>query len=417
MSSDVAEVTRVTSVAPDGWTSPELGSLFAASVPGHWGDDPIDDGNILVLRSTNFKKAGGLDYSTAAPRQFDERKLAQKRLAPGDIILERSGGSPAQPVGRPRRFDREGLYSASNFMQILKPSCQTDSVFVCYLLDNIYAQGLTERLQKATTGIRNLDFKAYLELPILLPALDEQRRIAEVLRSLDEAIEAAQNAHAASQAVHRLALEALFGVCFSEAHADGERISTIREVCERVTYGFTNPMPTTDEGPWMLTAANVRHGWIDYNSARHTSIAAYTNDISDKSRPPVGAVLVTKDGTLGRVARVDRADVCVNQSVSVLIPNPSAVDGAFLSYLLQCPTGQDRMLADSGGSSVKHIYISKLAELPFKLPPPDVQKERATFAEESERAVHDQTRAVDGLLALKSHVMSELLSGRVRVPA
>ena len=254
-------------------------------------------------------------------------------------------------------------------------------------------------------------------LPILLPPLDEQRRIAEVLRSADEAIATAENALAASQAVHRLSLEALFGVCFTKAHVDSEKIATIRQVCERVTYGFTNPMPTTDEGPWMLTAANVRHGWIDYNSARHTSVAAYVNDISEKSRPPVGAVLVTKDGTLGRVARVDRADVCINQSVAVLIPDATVVDGAFLSYLLQCPMGQDRMLADSGGSSVKHIYISKLADLPFALPSMDVQQERAMFAEEIERAVQDQTRAVEGLRALKAHISSDLLSGHVRVPA
>jgi hypothetical protein len=38
------------------------------------------------------------------------------------------------------------------------------------------------------------------------------------------------------------------------------------------------------------------------------------------------------------------------------------------------------------------------------------------FAEESEQAVQDQTRAVEGLLALKAHVMSDLLSGHVRMP-
>jgi type I restriction enzyme S subunit len=178
---------------PNTWQSKTVGDLFCVNTSGHWGDEPDGDGdgNILVLRSTNFRKTGGLIYETAATRQFDQKKLVQKRLQPGDIILERSGGSPAQPVGRTRRFEADGCYSASNFMQIMRPSPQVDQRFTSYLLDFIYDQGLTEPLQKATTGIRNLDFKTYLELPVALPPLDEQRRITEVLMSLDEALHAA----------------------------------------------------------------------------------------------------------------------------------------------------------------------------------------------------------------------------------
>lgn len=251
----------------------------------------------------------------------------------------------------------------------------------------------------------------------IVPPLDEQRRIAEVLRSVDDATAAAQCALEASQAVHTLTLQTLFGTSILEAYSEGVQTTTIGQCCQRVTYGFTNPMPTTDEGPWMLTAANIRHGWIDYKSARHTSMEAYANDITDKSRPPLGAILVTKDGTLGRVARVDAPDVCVNQSVAVLIPDEDKVDGAFLSYLLQSPAGQARMLADSGGSSVKHIYITKLAELPFSIPPMSEQKEKAQLAQESEKAVQSQAASVAELSALKSSLTADLLSGRVRVPA
>jgi type I restriction enzyme S subunit len=166
MSSDVAELYRAANLQSEGWTMAKLGDLFAVSTPGHWGDEPDGEGNILVLRSTNFRKAGGLTYETAASRQFDSRKLVQKRLKRGDIILERSGGSPAQPVGRARRFDVDGCYSVSNFMQIMRAADHVDDWFACYFMDYVYDQGLTEPLQKATTGIRNLDFKSYLDLPV-----------------------------------------------------------------------------------------------------------------------------------------------------------------------------------------------------------------------------------------------------------
>ena len=42
----------------------------------------------------------------------------------------------------------------------------------------------------------------------------------------------------------------------------------------RVTYGFTNPMPTTEEGPIMVTAKDIRGGRIDYTRQVHKISAA-----------------------------------------------------------------------------------------------------------------------------------------------
>ena len=414
MSSDVAEMARIGSDVPDGWHPCKLGEvavLGGGTTPSraeeaYWRDAAIPWATPSDITSLPI----GVSNISETESRVSDRAMAECSLPlnpPGTVLMTSRATIGFAAINTVPMTTNQGFIT-------FKAGERLDPAFLLHWVtasrSDLVAAAGGSTFKELSRGTAKL-------LPILLPPLDEQRRIAEVLRSVDEAIAVAEVALTASQAVHRLLLEALFGVCFSEAHVEGEKIATIRQVCERVTYGFTNPMPTTDQGPWMLTAANVRHGWIDYNSARHTSVAAYTNDISEKSRPPIGAVLVTKDGTLGRVARVDRADVCINQSVAVLIPDATAVDGKFLSYLLQCPTGQERMLADSGGSSVKHIYISKLAELPFALPPMNVQRERAMFAEESERAVQDQIRTVEGLLALKSHVMSDLLSGHVRVPA
>lgn len=409
MSSEVAELTNHVSDVPDGWQSSTLGKSLARAEGGgtptrdvkeYWnGDIPwasvkdIVKGNGSIPEETIT--AAGLANSTS-------RVVA----AGTNIFVARMG------VGAVTRYPMD--VAINQDLMALTPAKGLDPDYLYHWLRFKKAAFLAVATGTTVKGIRK---DLLLSFPLFLPPPDEQRRIAEVLRSVDEAIAAAEDALTASHAVHRLSIESLFGICFSEAQIEGEKLATIRQVCKRVTYGFTNPMPTTDEGPWMLTAANVRHGWIDYKSARRTSSLAYANDISEKSRPPIGAVLVTKDGTLGRVAVVDRAEVCINQSVAVLIPDVTKVDGGFLSYLLQCPTGQARMLADSGGSSVKHIYISKLAELPFALPPMDVQQERAMFAQESEQAVQDQTRVVGGLHALKSHLMANLLSGLVRVPA
>ena len=141
----------------------------------------------------------------------------------------------------------------------------------------------------------------------------------------------------------------------------------------RVTYGFTNPMPTTDEGPFLVTAKDVHDGRIDYSTARRTSWDAYRNAVTDKSRPRVGDILLTKDGSIGRVAVCDRPGVCINQSVALIQPN-ERTDSRFLKYLLEAPHYQDRMEGDSDGTTIKHIYITRVDKMQVAVPPLEEQR-------------------------------------------
>ena len=115
---------------------------------------------------------------------------------------------------------------------------------------------------------------------------------------------------------------------------------------ERITYGFTNPMPTVSAGPYMITAKDINHGRILYEQARSTSEKAFEALLTDKSRPNVGDVLVTKDGTLGRIAIVDRERTCINQSIALLQPN-SSIRSRFLKYLLEEPRNFAKMLGEA----------------------------------------------------------------------
>lgn len=155
---------------------------------------------------------------------------------------------------------------------------------------------------------------------------------------------------------------------------EGWRTRPLGDFLNLITYGFTNPMPTTDAGPFMLTAKDIRGGKIDYESARHTSPEAFHSNLTDKSRPKIGDILLTKDGSIGRVAVCDRSDVCINQSVALLRPN-SDILPTFLSYLLQAPVYQRRMESDSDGSTIKHIYITRVDKMPILVP--DLQGQAA----------------------------------------
>ena len=150
------------------------------------------------------------------------------------------------------------------------------------------------------------------------------------------------------------------------------RIILLEYFLTRLTYGFTNPMPTTETGPYMVTAKDINDGRILNEQARRTSEDAYKNKVTDKCRPNLGDVLVTKDGTLGRIAVVDRNSVCIYQSVALLQPKES-IRPRFLKYLLEEPSNFRRMLGDADGTTIKHIYITRLAKMKVQAPCIDEQ--------------------------------------------
>lgn len=164
------------------WKSVALEEVLDLADPGVWGSRDAENG-VRVLRSTNFRDDGSLDLSTPALRSVPASKRCQKTLARGDIILERSGGSANQPVGRVCYFDgAEEPHLFGNFCQRLRSNEKLlDPRFLFWHLYHFHRSGGTLAHQKQTTGIRNLDFKAYLRHPVPLPRLSEQRRIAGIL--------------------------------------------------------------------------------------------------------------------------------------------------------------------------------------------------------------------------------------------
>lgn len=167
-----------------------------------------------VVRNTNFTRLGVLDLSDVAVLDVEARQLAKRELKLGDIVVERSGGGPKQPVGRVVRFhlDEPG-YSFSNFTSAIRVVDRErfDSEFVFRVLQYFYESGATDALQRRTTGLRNLDFTAYKELVrIPLIPVAEQRQTARVLGTVQRAIEQQQAIIATTRELKRSLMHKLF---------------------------------------------------------------------------------------------------------------------------------------------------------------------------------------------------------------
>lgn len=168
------------------WTPILLGEL-CFTINGLWKGKKPPFINVGVIRNANFTKECKLDYTNIAYLDVEEKQYEKRKLRCGDIIVEKSGGSENQPVGRCILFERTyGAYSFSNFTAVLRIYDGYPALpeYLNMYLQAIYQTGITKRMQTQTTGIHNLIFDQFLAIPILLPPITEQSRIINKVTEL-----------------------------------------------------------------------------------------------------------------------------------------------------------------------------------------------------------------------------------------
>ena len=85
----------------------KLFSITGKSISGEWGKEDDTGTGVPILRTTNFTNDGKIDFSNVVTRKLSKSNIKNKYLKPGDIIIEKSGGSDNQPVGRVVYFNEK----------------------------------------------------------------------------------------------------------------------------------------------------------------------------------------------------------------------------------------------------------------------------------------------------------------------
>lgn len=218
----------------EGWEYRTLGEC-CEKINGLWKGKKEPFVNVGVIRNANFTKEMTLDFSNIEYLYVEEKQFKTRKLRKGDLIVEKSGGSEKQPVGRAVLFlKEEGDYSFSNFTSVLRILNKDELLynFLYKYLLYIYRRGDTKSMQKATTGIHNIEFEKYLNIQVPIIPMDEQRRIVSYLDSSFKLIDEIKN-----KALKSLTeAKALFQSALAEAMEpkEGWEEKTLGECCDKI---------------------------------------------------------------------------------------------------------------------------------------------------------------------------------------
>lgn len=383
-----------------------------------------------VIRNTNFTPSGVIDFSNVAYLLVERKQLSKRRLEAGDIILERSGGGPKQPVGRVVYFDRkDGEFSFSNFTSAIrvKDKSAFDPRFVFYGLMELYQSGQTEDIQRRTTGIRNLDFTAYKERARFpkIP-LPEQKKIAHVLSTVQRAIEAQERIIQTTTELKKALMHKLFTEGLRNEPQKQTEIGSVPESWEVVELGSlakvgngSTPKRANEaywEGgtvPW-LNSAKIHDRFITEAEQFVTPQAAKECHLP-KVTPNSLLIAITGQGkTLGNSA-ITRIETCINQHLAYAQFHSPKIVPDFVLWFMQTRYDYLRSIALGGGSTKGALTCGFLKTLPIPVPSTDEQKEIVAVFQTLEDKQASAASKQFTLQDLFRTLLHELMTAKTRV--
>ena len=173
---------------------------------------------------------------------------------------------------------------------------------------------------------------------------------------------------------------------------DIKRVKYLASLKGRIGWQGLTSDEYIDEGPYLITGVDFKDGGIDWENCVHISEKRWAEapDIHIKN----GDLLITKDGTVGKVAIVsglnDKASL--NSGV-LLVRTHESFDKRFLFWVLQSEEFWTWFsLKNAGNSTIIHLYQGDFAEFSYTFPNAKEQKEIADFLDA-------QCAKIDGIIA------------------
>ena len=382
----------------------KLIEITGKAISGEWGNDDETGNGIPVLRTTNFTNTGIVDFSNVVTRDIQKKNISDKYLLNGDIIIEKSGGSDTQPVGRVIFFEaEENKYLFNNFTGLLrvkdKSVCYPKYLF--YFLFSNYQKGGTIPFQNKTTGLHNLktdDYVRKCEVP--LPPLETQQQIAA---NLDKVTHTIDLCNAILEKLDLL-VKSRFVEMFGDPVLNPKswECKTVIDECDCMVPGRDKPKSFTGDIPWITIEDLVVNG-VTYESKSGLGLTQEEIEEVNRKTIPKGSVIMSCVGNLG-ICSIAGKEMIINQQLHSFQCGQRMNNVFLMNYLWY---RKDYMNKWASNTTVLYMNKSVCNSIPVIIPPIELQNQFATFVEQTDKSKSAVKQVLEKAETLKKALMQE----------
>ncbi len=384
------------------------------------------------LRFPEFKDAEGW-----AVKPFDElftigNGRDYKHLEAGDVPVYGSGGymlsvndylyeGESVCIGRKGTIDNP-LFLTGRFWTV-------DTLFYTYAFKECVPKFIFSIFQQIdwlkhneAGGVPSLSKTNIQKILTAIPKPAEQQKIAECLNSVDELM-AAQGRKVDALKTHKKGLmQQLFPregetqprLRFPEFQNAGEWEETkLGECLQRIIDYRGKPPPKAESGVPLITARNVRFGWLDMTTDEYIEANSYDVWMT-KGIPNAGDILFTTEAPLGNVAMFPSdGRFALGQRIITLRCKTQKCVPEFLFQSLLGPQMQKLIDYHSTGSTAKGIKSSVFVTLNFRHPKVEEQQRIAECISGLDALITAETQKLEALKTHKRGLMQQLFPSPV----
>ena len=372
----------------------KLFDITGKALSGEWGTDDLDGCGIPVLRTTNFTNVGKVNYDNVVTRNIQKQNISEKLLKKGDIIIEKSGGTDKNPVGRVIYFEgEENKYLFNNFTGLLRVKDKNEwyPKYVFYSMFAYYKRGGTRRFENKTTGLHNLKLDDYIKrLDIQKASYVDQVHVCKLLDCVRLQID---NMERELELLDEL-VKARFMEMFGDPNIEFKYSSVkFNDLVVRMTKGpFGSDMK---KDLFVPKGEDTYKVYIQINAIqKNQSLGEYyiSKEYFDRkvSRFELfpNDYIITCDGTLGKYLKLDEnmeKGVISPSLLRLTLQNDKINDKYFENiwdfYMLGL------MKKEARNACLVHLpSAKKIGEISIPVPPLELQNQFASFVEEIDKS-------------------------------
>ena len=400
---------------------------------GDWGkESPCEDAQnqICCIRGADIVPIANVDFKDIPIRFVSDRSLANRSLREGDIVIEKSGGSPTQSTGRSAFISKElmearGPILCSNFCCAFRVRSGWNPKYIYYYLQYFYGLGTFFNFEGKTSGLKNLDVEnAFTAIVAPSASKDVQDKVEGILSSIDHRIALNRKRIATLEAMAKEIYDYWFvQFDFPDAHGRPYKSSggamvynpdlkreipkgwEVVKLSRMADFLFGYPFDSSrfnsnGEGRRIVRIRNVKDG--------------YSNDFTTEDAPSEyiirnGDLLIGMDGYFDMNIWVGGDAYLVQRSCRV-----KARDGIYQGYVRRFIAPPIKQLEKTLlGATVAHLGKTHLDDIDIIVPPKDMRAFQ--MLNDLDASIVQQGLEVAKLSALRDFLLPVLMNGQAKV--
>ena len=256
---------------------------------------------------------------------------------------------------------------------------------------------------------------------IIVPKASEQKRIVDALSDVDALITNLQKLIRKKKDIRQGTMQMLVtGKKRLEGFSgDWIKINLAKNsrLKARIGWQGLTTAEYLDEGySYLITGTDFKDGRINWNGCHYVNYDRYAQD--PNIQVSNGDLLLTKDGTIGKVAYITDLSrpATLNSGVFVVKPITDAYTAHFMFYVLESSVFKDFLQQLSAGSTINHLYQKDLVKFDLYVPPTmEEQEVIADILFDMDSDIHKLEEKLSKYQKIKQGMMEELLTGKVRL--